>query len=128
METAGKCAALAVAGALAAMLVRRDSAAFASLVGIAALAAMGVLALELMRPVMAFAESLRERAGLSRGLVAPVVKTMAIGFLSETGGSICEDAGEKTMAGALKLSCGIAAFYVLLPLMQSVLDLMEGLL
>lgn len=128
MDTAIKCAALAVAGAIAALTVRRDGGTFAVLIGIAVLTMMGVLILELLKPVTAFAENLRDTAGIGRGLFEPVVKTVAIGFLTEMGKGICEDAGEKTIGSALELSGAAAAFYVLLPLMQSVLDLMEEIL
>ena len=57
-----------------------------------------------------------------------IEKAVAIGFLTEMGKGICEDAGEKTIGSALELSGAAAAFYVLLPLMQSVLDLMEEIL
>ena len=53
---------------------------------------------------------------------------MAIGLLAETGKNICEDAGEKTIGSALEFSAGIAALYVMLPLLQSVLDLLERIL
>ena len=76
----------------------------------------------------AFAEDLRDTAKLGEGVVAPVMKTLAIGFVTETGKNLCEDAGEKTLGSVLQLAGGLGAFYVLLPLMGSVLDLLEEML
>ena len=42
--------------------------------------------------------------------------------------NICEEAGEKTVAGVIALAGSVAAIYVLLPLMESVLTLMEQML
>ncbi len=123
-----KCSALAVAGALLALAVRRQSGEFAALVGLAAVVMIARLTLELMQPVLTFVRSLQEQAALSEGVLSPVIKTLAIGFLTETGKNICEDAGEKTVAGVLQMSGSVAAYYVMLPLLQSVLELLEALL
>lgn len=128
MDVVMKCAGLAVTGAILTLVVRKQSGEFAALVSLAVVLMLGVLALELMKPVLVFARSLQEKAQIGEGVMAPVVKTLAIGFLTETGKNICEDAGEKTIGGVLQLSGGIAAFYVMLPLLQSVLDLLAQIL
>ncbi len=128
MDTMMKCAALAAAGAILALVVRKQSSEFAALVSLAVILMIGLLALELMKPVLTFARSLQDKANIGEGVMSPVLKTLAIGILTEIGKNICEDAGEKTIAGVLQLSGSIAAFYVMLPLLQSVLDLMEQIL
>lgn len=128
MDTVLKCAALAVAGALLALVVRRQSGEFAALVSMGAVLALFFVGLEFLKPVLTFADTLTQTAQLQEGAIGPVMKTLAIGFVTETGKNICEDAGEKTVAGALQLAGGIGAFYVLLPLMESVLELLEQML
>lgn len=128
MDTVIKCAALAVAGAILSLVVRKQSGEFAALLSLAVVLMIGALTLELMQPVLTFADSLQNRVQLGEGVMAPVIKTLAIGFLTETGKNICEDAGEKTIAGVLQLTGGVAAFYVILPLLESVLELLEQIL
>lgn len=128
MDAVFKCAAVAVAGALLALVVRRQSGEFAALVSIGAVLAVFVLGMEFLKPVLTFADTLQETARLQEGAIGPVMKTLAIGFVTETGKNICEDAGEKTVAGALQMAGGIGAFYVLLPLLSSVLELLEQML
>lgn len=128
MDTILKCAAVAVMGAILTLAVRRQSGEFAALVSLAVILMVGLLALELLKPVLTFADTLQETAQLSEGVFMPVIKTLAIGFLSETGKSICEDAGEKTIGSMLQMAGGIGAFYVMLPLMQGVLELLEQML
>lgn len=122
-----KCVGIAVAGAVLALTVRNMSGQFAALVALAAVVAVSVLALEFLKPVLAFAETLQDTAKLGQGVISPVMKTLAIGFVTETGKNLCEDAGEKTLGGVLQIAGGLGAFYVMLPLMQSVLELLEGL-
>lgn len=128
METILKCAGIAVTGAVLSLIVRKQSGEFGALVGILAVVLVSLLALELLQPVLAFAEDLRDRAKLGEGVLAPVMKTLAIGFVTETGKNLCEDAGEKTLGSVLRLAGGLGAFYVLLPLMGSVLELLEEML
>lgn len=123
-----KCAGIAVAGAVLALTVRNMSGQFAALVALAAVVAVSMLALEFLKPVLAFAETLQDTAKLGQGVISPVMKTLAIGFVTETGKNLCEDAGEKTLGGVLQIAGGLGAFYVMLPLMQSVLELLEGLM
>lgn len=127
MDTVMKCVGLAAAGAVLNLTVRRQSGEYGALVAMAVVLAITLLVLELMEPVLTFAQSLQRQAGLSQGVTAPVIKCLAIGFLTELGKNICEDAGEKTIGGVLQLAGGIAGFYVMLPLLQSVLELMGEL-
>lgn len=128
METILKCAGIAVAGAVLSLIVRKQSGEFGALVGLLAVVLVSLLALEFLQPVLAFAEDLRDTARLGEGVLGPVMKTLAIGFVTETGKNLCDDAGEKTLGSVLQLAGGLGAFYVLLPLMGSVLELLEEML
>ena len=81
-----------------------------------------------MKPVMAFAESMGETAGLAGGITGPVLKALGMGILTEVSSGICEDAGEKTIASVLRLSGSVASVYVLLPLMESLMTTLQGML
>ena len=128
MDTVLKCAGIAVMGAILALVTKKHSGEFAVLVTIAVVLAVTTLALGFLKPVLGFVESLQDTAGLGDSVVSPVIKTLAIGFLTETGKNICEEAGEKTVGNVLSLAGSIGALYVLLPLLQGVLDLLETLL
>lgn len=128
MDTVMRCAAVAVLGAILSLVVRQKSGEFAALVTIGAVLALIFFGMEFLKPVLQFADTLKRTARLQEGAVGPVMKTLAIGFVTETGKNICEDAGEKTVAGALQMAGGIGAFYVLLPLLGSVLELLEQML
>ena len=128
MDTVLKCAGIAVMGAILALVTKKHSGEFAVLLTISVVLIITTLALGILKPVLGFVESLQDTAELGDGMVGPVIRTLAIGFLTETGKNICEEAGEKTVGSVLSLAGSIGALYVLLPLLQGVLDLLESLL
>ena len=123
-----KYAALAVVGAILCLLTRKEAATFGTLVSVSVVLILAAAVLTFLRPVMTFAQSLKELSGLGSGVMVPVVKAMGIGFLTEIGKNICSDAGESAISGALGLLGGVAGIYVLLPLMESVLELIQRIL
>ena len=128
MESILKCAAVAVIGAILCLLTKKQAAAFGTLVSLSVVLVLAAAVLAFLKPVMTFAASLQEIAGLSGTVMAPVIKALGIGFLTEVGKNICQDAGEGAIAGALQLLGSVAGVYVLLPLMESVLGLIETML
>lgn len=128
METVYRCAGVAVLGAILSLMTKKHSGEFGVLLSISVVLLIFTLMLGLLEPVLQFTESLQETAALGDGLLGPVIKTLAIGFLTETGKGIAEEAGEKTVGSVLAMAGSIGALYVLLPLLQGVLDLLETLL
>lgn len=128
MDTIFKCAGIAVVGAILALTTRKYNGSFAVLVTLAVIVVLTTVLLGLLKPVLGFLQRLQGRAELGDGMITPVLRTLAVGFLTETGKNICEEAGEKTMGQVLSAAGSVAAVYVLLPLMESVLSLLEQML
>lgn len=128
METVYRCAGVAVLGAILSLVTKKHSGEFGVLLSISVVLLISTLVLGLLKPVLHFTQSLQAAAELGEGALGPVIKTLAIGFLTETGKNIAEEAGEKTVGSVLTMAGSIGALYVLLPLLQGVLDLLETLL
>lgn len=128
MEQLVKCAGAAIIGAVLCLLTKRQEAQYGILVSIGTVLFIVTLGLSFMKPVMAFAESMGETAGLAGGITGPVLKALGMGILTEVSSGICEDAGEKTIASMLRLSGSVASVYVLLPLMESLMTTLQGML
>ena len=128
MDILLKCVGLGITGAVLGLLTRKNAGEFGVLISVAVVVLVTVTVLGLMKPVLQFVYTLKDRAQLGNGMVSPVMKTLAMGYLCQTGKNICEEAGEKTVAGVIALAGSVAAIYVLLPLMESVLTLMEQML
>lgn len=128
MEVVYRCAGVAVVGALLSLVTKKHSGEFGVLLTISVVLVLFTMVLGLIQPVLSFVCSLQETAELGEGLMGPVIKTLAMGILTETGKGIAEEAGEKTVGSVLALAGSIGGLYVLLPLLQGMLDLLETLL
>lgn len=118
-----KLAAIAVAAAICAVVVRKSAAelsfAIALTAGAVILSAV-VTALEGVRELMDY---LTELAGLSPALLAPVLKTVGIAILTKLSAALCKDAGEGGIASFVETAGTACALLVSLPLIRTVLDM-----
>ena len=128
MEQLVKCAGAAIIGAVLCLLTKRQGAQYGILVSIGAVLLVVTLGLSLMKPVLAFAETMGDTAGLTGGITGPVLKSLGMGILTEVSSGICEDAGEKSIGSVLRLAGSVASAYGLLPLMESLMTMRQGML
>lgn len=128
MDTLMKCAGVAVMGAILCLLTRRQNGEFGILVSLGAVLLVITLGLSFFRPLLQFSKTLQETANLGSTTTEPVYKALALGFVTEIGSQLCEDAGEKSIAAALKLSGSAASVFVLLPLMEQLLSMLKSML
>ena len=128
MDTLVRAASVGIVGAILIVLLKKHNAALALTLALACCCLLGIFLLSLMRPVLTFADKLREVAGVSSALMMPLLKTVAIGFVAELAASVCSDAGESSLSRLVQLCGAAAALYCSLPLMEAVLDLIGSLL
>lgn len=128
MEALIRAAAAGIVGAILISIVRKQSSALALTLSLACCCLLGVSLLSFVRPLVAFADRLRETAGLSNAFLMPLLKAVAIGLITEIAASVCSDTGESSLSRLIQLCGAAAALYCALPLMQAVLELVESLL
>lgn len=128
MELILKCIGMALCGAVLAVLCKRGGGEFSILVVLAVVTAILVAALTFLKPILTFLGMLQEKAGLGNLVVNPVLKCLGIGLAVEIGSGICEDAGEKGIGTCLQMVGGLAAIYVILPLLENVLSMLGQML
>ena len=128
METMLKVGAVAVAAALCAVAVKGTARQLALALSLTGGAVILGLALGALEDVVAMAEDLREMAGLSPAVVAPVLKTVGIAVLTQIASQVCRDAGEGGIAAAAETAGTALALCAALPLLRAVLDTVGALL
>ena len=124
----GEIAALAVAAALCALVVKREAGGAALVLGLAAGAVILGQVLGAAEAVRALVDELGERAGLSPAVLDPVIKTVGIAILTRISAEVCRDAGESGVAASVETAGAVLALWVALPLLRAVLDTVTGLL
>ena len=128
METFYQIAGVAVVTAVLCTVQRHSDQA-----GVTALVLLfGVLALiaaaRLVEPVAQFLQELCSLSAVSPEYLEPVVKTCAIGIVTQIAATVCADAGTPTLAHITQLCGSAAGLYLLLPLLRAVLELVRELM
>mgnify|MGYP001852513737 CR=1 FL=1 len=119
-----KIAVLGVAAALCAVVVRKSAAELGLVLALAAGAVILSGALGALEAVRELMDTLADTAGLSPA----VVKTAGIAVLTRLSAELCRDAKESGIAAFVETAGALAALYVALPLLETVLRMVTGLL
>ena len=128
MELMLKGAAVAVAAALCAGVVRRGAPEIALVVTLSA-GVWLLLSLSVsLRALAALMEELSRLAGLDREVVEPVFKTVVLSILTKLTSEVCRSAGESGLAAGVETAGTVLALAAALPLVGGVMELMEGML
>jgi len=119
---------LGVVGAVLCLVMRKNSPEVGLLLALAVALLVVGLGAQLIGAILDFAETLSAAAGLSPALLGPVLRTVGIAILTRLASDICKDAGQGAIASTVELTGTVAALYIALPLMQTVFQMIGGLL
>ena len=128
MEDMLKIAAIGVAAALCAVVVRKNVRELGLALALAAGAMILAFVLGAVGSVRSFMERLGDLAGLSPAVLEPVMKTVGIALVTKLAAEVCRDAGEGGIASTVEIAGAVLALFVALPLLEAVLDTVTGLL
>ncbi len=128
MEQFLQAAALAMVGAVLAIVLQKDSRELSVLLVIACSTAILFLAISFLEPLVDFVTRVRLLGNLDEGMVRILLKTAGVGLIAELAGAVCEDAGQGTLGKMVRICGSAAALYLALPLLTSVLEMIQGLL
>jgi stage III sporulation protein AD len=128
MDQAVKLAAVALAGAVCAVTLRKQSPEIALVLGVTAGGLLLFQTVSLLTQVGDFLAELAQLAQVSEALLAPLLKTAAIAFVTHLAAALCRDAGESGIGSALEFAGGAAAVCAALPLMEAVVETMKSLI
>ena len=123
-----KIAAIAVAAALCAVVVKKNVAELGMVLALCAGAIILSCSLGALEGVKELMDPLADTAGLSPAVLAPVVKTVGIAVLTRVSAELCRDAKEGGIAAFVETAGAAAALLVSLPLLKTVLSMVTGLL
>ena len=128
MESIVKIAAVAVAAALCAVVVKKNTPEIGLALGLLAGALIISFSMTALRGVRALMDSLADIAGLSPEVLTPVVKTVGIAIVTKLAAEVCRDAKEGGIAAFVEVAGAAGALFVCLPLIEAVLAVVEDIL
>ena len=123
-----KAGAFAMICTVLSLLLSNNRKEISTLLSIAAVCTLTVIALGYLEHVFDFFDSLAATAGFDKQLLQILLKTAGISILSDFCTMICIDAGNGALGKALQmLSCAVV-LWLSLPLFRNLLDLVSKLL
>ena len=128
MEIVSRAAACAVIGSLLALLLRK----YTPELSLTTTLITGMVIVWISATVcVRISDAMRDiayRSGVDAAYLAPVLKCIGIGMVSHLAAQICRDAQQGSVASAVEMSAALCALYTALPLIDSLLAVVEKLL
>ena len=81
-----------------------------------------------LQPVMEFVKHLQAMGQLEDGYAQILLKAVGIGLVTEFAVLICNDSGNSALGKSLQIAATVVVLWISLPLMESLLDLIERLM
>lgn len=86
------------------------------------------IAANYLLPILDFVRELQTLSGLNGSMLTVVMKAVGIGLVAEIASLICQDAGNAALGKGIQILATIAVLWLSLPLMRSLLDIVQTIL
>ena len=128
METAGKLIAAALLCCVLCLLLQKQAPELTLVLCVLGCVLCLLTTLPLFSQILECVKRLEALTGLSGAVFSPLLKTAAVGILSQLAGALCRDGGRQSLAGTVELCGGILCLYLSLPLLELVLSLLQNMI
>lgn len=98
------------------------------LITLAVCCMVAIAAGQFIEPVVGFMDTLQQVGDLDNTYLSILLKVVAIGFLSEIAALVCTDAGNATLGKTLQMLAACVILWLSIPLLNSLLELIQGIL
>ena len=119
---------IALITALTALFLKGTKPELSFAVTVAGAALILIFIADMLSETLNVFSELGEKTGIDNSLVRIIVKIVAIGYLVEFSAGVVEDFGSKSIADKLVLAGKVIIFAVSLPIIKSLLTLIDGFL
>ena len=128
MELLIRLAALCLCVSAVTALLKKSDEALALLLLLAAVLVGCALLLPALSDLADFCTRTLALTGLPAALFAPLLKVMAIALVVRFSCALCADAGQSVLAALMNTAGAVCALVCVLPLLEALLELVEGFL
>lgn len=122
-----KIAAVAVAGTVLSLVIKKNSPEMALMLTISLALIALYLAFDTIKGITDFIASLANTAQISPAVLTIVFKTIGISIITKLSADVCRDAGQSSVASGVELAGAFSALYISLPLFKTVMSMIESL-
>lgn len=110
------------------IIVKQTRPEIAMIISIAGSILIVIMAVNTLSSVVSNFYTIFEKTGVNTNVLIPIFKIIAIGYITEFGANVCADAGANSIADKILFVGKLIILLVALPIINSVIDLIMGLL
>lgn len=121
-------AGVAVTGVIMLSLVRSLKPEMAIYIVIATVIIILIFSLEQLTAVFGFLKTVYDEMTYGKDFFPILIKVLAVAYLSDFTAQLCNDAGESSIGSKVELAGKIIIFYISLPILVSILQLVNSIL
>lgn len=120
--------AIALVVTIATLVIKQFRPDLAIIVSIAGGILVLLLLVGQLTSVFSWVDNLAVKTGINSKIFSPIFKIIGIGYLAEFAASVCEDAGNKSMAAKVVLAAKIIILVLSLPVLNQLVDTIVSVL
>ena len=128
MEQLFRASAIAVSCTMLALVIKRGSVEMALVLTLAAMGVCAAMVVNMVQPVVERMREIAKSVELSPAILSPVLKCVGIGVVTRLSSDVCRDGGQTALAGAVELAGAAGAVLAALPLISTLLEMMESVM
>ncbi|MBO4936897.1 MAG: hypothetical protein J6C90_01070 [Clostridia bacterium] len=110
------------------LFVKQIKPEIAVLIGLAGSVMMLIMSVDMVITIAKSFKSIFIKTGITDGVLAPVFKIIGIGYLCEFSANLCYDTGHSSIAEKVLLAGKVMILLVSLPIINTLIDTILGLL
>lgn len=121
-------AGIAISGVLLISIIRNFKPELAIYVVIATVLVIFLMALEQLTSVFQFLKTVYDEMTYGKEFFPIIIKVLVVAYLADFTAQLCNDAGESAIGSKVELAGKIIIFYLSLPILLSILTLINSIL
>ena len=121
-------AAIGLCGVLISAIVKSYKPEFATYVVIATVLIIFSIVIYKLTSVFEFLDEIYNQISYGKNFFPIIIKVLAVAYIADFTAQICKDSGESAIAGKVELAGKVMIFYLAIPVMMAVMDLINKML
>lgn len=123
-----KIAAIGLCGVVTASMVKSSKPEFATYIVLATVMIIFAMIVYKLSVVFQFLGSIYDQISYGKNFFPIIIKVLAVAYIADFAAQICRDSGESAIANKVELAGKVMIFYLAVPVMVAVLELINKLL
>lgn len=123
-----KIAAIAIGGVIMAAIVKSFKPELSLYVVLATIIVIFLMALDKLTAVFQFLSSVYSEMTYGRDFFPIIIKVLVVAYLADFTSQLCKDAGEAAIGSKVELAGKIIIFYLSMPILLAILELINSIL